>query len=118
MGYQGVSILDRYVLEPSSGDGAFLTEIVNRYIDVCEKQKKSSKEIIKRLEKYIYGIELDEAEYQKSINRLNCLVLGRINDEVELNWNIFNENTLDIYPKYLGFFDYIVAILRNLIKKN
>lgn len=35
VGYNNESILDKYILEPSSGDGAFLLEIVKRYIGVC-----------------------------------------------------------------------------------
>jgi adenine-specific DNA-methyltransferase len=31
-GYSGKSILDKYIMEPSCGDGAFLIEIVKRYI--------------------------------------------------------------------------------------
>ena len=35
VGYNNESILDKYILEPASGDGAFLLEIVSRYINVC-----------------------------------------------------------------------------------
>jgi len=71
--YNGLSILDKYILEPSSGDGIFLIEIVNRYIDVCIENKIDTIEIINRLEKYIYGVEIDTIEYEKSINNLTIL---------------------------------------------
>ena len=32
VGYDNETILDKYILEPSSGDGAFLLEIVKRYV--------------------------------------------------------------------------------------
>ena len=67
VGYDNDHILDKYILEPSSGDGVFLTEIVNRYIDICLKQQIDIDQIIERLEKYIYAVELDKVEFDKSI---------------------------------------------------
>ncbi len=67
VGYNNDNILDKYILEPSSGDGVFLTEIVSRYIDVCLKQQIETNQIIERLEKYVYGVELDKVEFDKSI---------------------------------------------------
>lgn len=48
VGYNNDSILDKYILEPSSGDGIFLTKIVNRYIDICLKPQIDTNQI-KRL---------------------------------------------------------------------
>jgi adenine-specific DNA-methyltransferase len=106
--YQGSKILDKYILEPSSGDGAFLNEIVKRYIESCKNNHLQNNIIKERLEKYIFAVELDETEYKKSIANLNYLVLQfGINEQV--NWKIFNENTLDFYKNYIGFFDYVVG---------
>ncbi len=108
MDYQGTKILDKYILEPSSGDGAFLYEIVKRYVETCKNSQIQNKEIKKRLEKYIFAVELDEIEYKKSIENLNQFVLQfGINEPV--NWKIFNENTLYFYKKYIGFFDFVVG---------
>ena len=59
VGYNNDNILDKYILEPSSGDGIFLMEIVGRYIDICLNKQIETNQIIERLEKYIYGVELD-----------------------------------------------------------
>ncbi len=107
--YNGLSILDKYILEPSSGDGIFLIEIVNRYIDVCIENKIDTIEIINRLEKYIYGVEIDTIEYEKSINNLNNFVKDKLLITHDVKWKIFNENTLKFYSKYLKFFDFIVG---------
>ena len=48
------------VLENSCGDGAFLVEIVDRYIIDCLKQNFSKDKIIYGLENDIYGNEIDE----------------------------------------------------------
>ena len=37
VGYNNETILDKYILEPSSGDGVFLLEIVTRYVDINHK---------------------------------------------------------------------------------
>ncbi|MBS1570930.1 MAG: Eco57I restriction-modification methylase domain-containing protein [Bacteroidetes bacterium] len=106
--YQDDIILDKYILEPSCGDGAFLKEIVKRYINTCQKNEFNISEIIERLEKYIFAVELDKVEFEKCINNLDKLVVSLgINEKI--NWKIFNENTLTFYKKHLQFFDYIVG---------
>lgn len=109
VGYNGENILNKYILEPSSGDGAFLLEIVNRYINVCFEQKMDVSEIKNHLETYIYGVELDEIEYYKSIQNLNNLVRERLSINENLNWRIYNQNTLNFYKNYSLFFDFIVG---------
>ena len=109
VGYDNEDILDKYILEPSSGDGAFLLEIVNRYINTCINKKIETLEIKERLEKYIYGVELDEVEYIKSIQNLNQLVNKKLNINEDLNWKVFNQNTLDFYKNHFGYFDFVVG---------
>lgn len=109
VGYSGVTILDKYIVEPSSGDGAFLSEIVNRYIDACLKNEIKTDEIVQRLEKYIYGVEIDEIEYTKSINKLTHLVKNRLGIKQSINWKIYNQNTLDFYKEYKKYFDFVVG---------
>ncbi len=109
VGYNNESILDKYILEPSSGDGAFLLEVVNRYINICINKKIETPEIITRLEKYIYAVELDEIEYLKSIQNLNQLVNQKLAINKPVNWKIYNQNTLDFYKNYTTYFDFIVG---------
>lgn len=109
IGYNNESILDKYVLEPSSGDGAFLLEIVNRYINICADKKLKISEIKERLEKYIYAVELDELEYSKSIQNLDQLLNEKLGINEKINWKIYNQNTLDFYKNYLNYFDFIVG---------
>ena len=106
--YRTEKILNSYILEPSCGDGAFLIEIVKRFIYEAKKQNLSDLEIKTGLEKYIYGIELDKGEYLKCINNLNDIVKSNINFD-HLDWNILNENTLHVFKNYLTVFDFIVG---------
>jgi adenine-specific DNA-methyltransferase len=109
VGYNDDTILDKYILEPSCGDGVFLLEIVERYINVSIKNNIGEEDIVSNLEKYIYGVEIDSIEYQKSIQNLNNLVEKQFSKKVKINWNIFNENTLDFYKDYNSFFHFIVG---------
>ncbi len=107
--YNGDQILDKFILEPSSGDGVFLTAIVSRYIAACLVKNMGTEEIIERLEKYIYGVELDEMEFDKSIKNLNNLVKKQLGTSKPVNWNIYNQNTLDFFKNHLSFFDFVVG---------
>ncbi len=109
VGYNSSSILDKYILEPSSGDGVFLLEIVRRYINISLSHKIDKKTIISNLEKYIYAVEIDEIEYHKSIRNLDNLVSDLLSKEIKVSWQFFHQNTLDFYKSYQGFFDIIVG---------
>ncbi len=109
VGYNDDSILEKYILEPSSGDGIFLYEIINRYIDICIKNKMQTDNIIEQLEKYIFGVEIDKIEFDKSINNLNLLVKVKLSIDKKLNWKIYNQNTFDFFKNHIAHFDFIVG---------
>ena len=109
VGYFGRDILKKNILEPACGDGAFLCEIVKRYISEGRKQKLSVKEIIEGLENNICGIEIDVEAYRACINNLNRVLKESFAEEINVSWKIFNENTLYFYQNYLSNFDYVVG---------
>ena len=86
-----------------------MIEIVDRYIKICLNKNLSKEEIVSRLEKYIYGVELDEVEFTKSIQNLDKFVSNKIEIKVKVNWNIYNKNTLYFYKSHLHKFDFIVG---------
>ena len=51
--YAGCSILRRYVLEPACGNGAFLSEMVSRYIAAAKAEQQSNEQIAAELAQYI-----------------------------------------------------------------
>lgn len=106
--YVGSSILRRYALEPSCGDGAFLSEMVSRYIQAAQSEQLNPQQIADELSTYIYGVELDESAYSACLVRLNDLVAQKLG-EVKVNWRIFRQNTLDFYRDYANFFDWVVG---------
>lgn len=109
VGYKGKNILEKYILEPSSGDGAFLLSIIDRYIDAALENEIEKNEIISGLEKYIYAIELDKIEYNKSITNINNLIREKLKIDYDVKLNIYNDSTLNLYKNHINFFDFIVG---------
>lgn len=96
--YKGLNIIEKYVLEPSFGDGNFLSVIVERYINACEIKGYSKKQIEKSLNKYIFGVELDPFVYEITKKRLNSIL--NENGLNSIKWdNLYNINTMDFNPK-------------------
>lgn len=104
--YSGSRILEKTVLEPACGDGAFLTEIVYRYIQAAKQEGISTQNIITHLETYIYGIEKEFVAQQKCLENLNKLVNKELGS-CTVNWKIYCNDTLLKYQNYLQYFDFI-----------
>lgn len=54
------NIRKKHIIDNSCGNGAFLCEIVSRYIDACIYDNVDVKEIVNEVETYIHGIEIDK----------------------------------------------------------
>lgn len=106
--YSGSPILRQYTLEPACGDGAFLSEMVSRYIQAAKAEQQSPQQIADELGIYLFGVELDEIAHSVCITRLNKLVAAELG-EVKVNWQIFQQNTLDFYKKYPKYFAWIMG---------
>lgn len=105
-GYVGNNILCKHVIDNSCGDGAFLIEIVRRYCEESLKLKKDTETIKYELEFYIHGVELDEIECCKCINRLSELV-EKYNIYF-VDWDVICGNSL-LLDKYNGKMDFVVG---------
>lgn len=107
IGYFGPEILKKTIIEPSFGDGSFLTEIFTRIINEGYKQNLSNHQISTILSENVYGIEIDNELFDKTIKSLNEIAIKN-GLQVNLN-NLKNENTLLFYKNYLEKFDYCVG---------
>jgi len=105
IGYTSQDILHKTILEPSCGDGAFLKEIVKRFIVVAKRANYTNEQIIKTLETKIYGIEIDKDLCNKCIENLNTVAKEF---EIEsVKWQILNADTLTLND--LPKFDFIIG---------
>ena len=105
-GYYGEAILDKRIMENSCGDGAFLAQIVDRYCRVADARAMTPRELRERLERHIYGIELDKDELRKCRERL---------DEIAASFNVRNAqwrlecNDATAARQYVGKMDFVVG---------
>lgn len=103
-GYDSPEILQKHVIDNSCGDGAFLTEIVNRYCKEYFKTNNDLQLLNYQLETFIHGIELNAKEHASCIANLNKTVksFGLAN----VRWDIMNADTLTV-DKFNGRMDYV-----------
>lgn len=105
-GYKGENILKKHVIDNSCGDGAFLIEIVDRYIKSFKKKNKTLDGIEKEIEKYIHGIEMDSEIHQACIENLNGFIES--NNLKKIHFDILCDDTLKI-DKYDKKMDFVVG---------
>jgi len=106
--FKNTNMLNKKIIDPACGDGAFLKVIVKRIIDFCINEWFTSNRIKEILENSIYGIEIDKAEYNNCITNLNNIVKSKLSEKLTINWNIFNDDALIKYKDLLGYFDFVV----------
>lgn len=111
IGYTEEHTINKTICEPSFGDGAFLINIIQRIIDESERCGFSSDEIKKILLENVYGIEIDKCLYSKALARIsNLLKVYNISiSEKEWKNNLICGDSLLIYSKWIGKFDYVVG---------
>lgn len=105
VGYKHNHIIGKKIMEPSFGNGVFLLHIVKRLISECELSGMNKSQITQQLENNVYGIEIDEECFNRTIQDLNNFVKGFGLENI--NWNLFLMDTLQY--KNFNYFDYVVG---------
>ena len=106
--YDNKNILFKKILEPSFGEGAFLIQIIDRYINIARQNNLSDLEIKNNIEKYIWGVEIDQVLFNKTIMKLDDF-LQQINFLEKINWNFYNDDALNLNIYKENKFDFIVG---------
>lgn len=101
------NILDKYIIDNSCGNGAFLCEIADRYIKAGIVNGLSKKNIIRGLEGYIYGIEIVSSLCNETIKNLNKIAAKYSLQDI--HWNIINTDVIDVVKKCTYKMDYVVG---------
>lgn len=104
--YKGKNILKKHIIDNSCGNGAFICEIVKRYINAYLKENGSLLGIETELSKYIHGIDIDENSINECINNLNEIIAKK--NIPNVNWDIYTSNALS-NTCFNGKMDYVVA---------
>ncbi len=97
------NIVGKHIIDNSCGDGAFLTEVVNRY---CKVFNGKIEDLAYHLQTYIHGIELNQIEQQRCVANLNKVV--SLYGIANVNWDILCADTLTV-STYNSKMDYVVG---------
>ena len=106
-GYVTGKINKKHVIDNSCGDGAFLCEIVERYINDY-LAFSDNKEILKNeIEKFIHGIEFSDIESEKCKENMQSICSKYGIEDVK--FDVVCADTLQVLPKYAGKMDYVLG---------
>lgn len=97
------------IIDPACGDGAFLKEVVERFIIDALNSNKSISEIKNLLECNIYGIDIDKNAIK--LCRTNLNNIAKKYSICNVNWNLINNDSSDKLwiSKLFKKFDYVVG---------
>lgn len=102
----GNNIAEKHIIDNSCGNGAFLAQIVKRYIIDAVNRGESSSSIQSHLETYIHGIDNDSVAVHDCRERLSLLAATYGFDNI--NWNIIHADTLSL-SNYEETMDFVVG---------
>lgn len=108
-GFTKDKLINKKIIDPACGDGAFLKIIVNRITDYLLNKEIPKEKIKEYLENYVYGIEIDEIEFNNCLSNLNKIINEKLGENININWKIFKDNTLTRYKEFIGLFDFVVG---------
>lgn len=99
-------ILDKKIMEPSFGNGAFLYKIIERLIQCSINTGKVGQEIAHIIDENVYGIEYDEETYSSTLNSLKVWLKEKYKLECSLP-HLYCMDALDY--KIFNHFDYVIG---------
>lgn len=99
-------ILNKHIIDNSCGNGAFLAQVVERYLKTSLACNHDRQTIVNGLETYIHGIDCDDIAVSQCILRLNDI--AKKYDVNNVVWDINYGDTLEI-RKYDAMMDYVVG---------
>jgi adenine-specific DNA-methyltransferase len=103
--YNSEEIVNKHIIDNSCGDGAFLCEIVSRYVKFASLTK-TKEEVSEDLSTYIHGIDVDDEAIEMCISKLNSIIKSCGLSDV--NWDIKIGDAL-IDNTYDNMMDYVVG---------
>lgn len=105
-GYSGPDILRKHCIDNSCGDGAFLCEIVSRYIKAFLETDGDTSELPNEIFTYIHGIEIDSVAYDTCLDNLKATCASFGIDCV--HFDISNADTLSS-DHFDGKMDFVIG---------
>ena len=103
------NIHDKKIIDPACGEGAFLSEILIRFIKDAQKAGIGNDAIKIKIENNIFGFDIDEKAIKKCVDILDDIVSKH--GLKEIKWNILRADSLDysFVRKFFDSFDFVVG---------
>jgi adenine-specific DNA-methyltransferase len=103
------NICHKRIIDPACGDGAFLTNVLERFIADARRKKFNKQKIKKIIEKNIFGFDIEDKAIKSCILTLN--EIARKHDLKNIKWQIIKTDALDksFIEKFLNSFDFVVG---------
>jgi len=103
------SVSGKKIIDPACGEGAFLAEVVERFIIDAKNNKLNGQDIRKGLENNIFGFDIDSVATEKCIKILD--EIAQKFDFENVRWQILKTDSLDKFfvNKYFNTFDFVVG---------
>lgn len=105
-GYRGHEIIGKHVTDNSCGDGAFLVEVVHRYIQAAFDKGLSPSVVKKQLKIYIHGLDNDPEAIAACRKRLDEMAAQY--GITGVTWRIYQMDSLAC-RFFDGMMDYVVG---------
>lgn len=105
-GYFGNGIVKKHIIDNSCGDGAFLKEIVARYISAARGCGMNDEELAEDLSQYVHGIDNDINAYEACLDNLDEIACRE--GLPKINWDVKHANSLAA-RHFDGMMDYVVG---------
>ncbi len=106
--YKGKKIINKKIMENSFGEGIYLLSILERLFKACKNENMNNLQIKKQIENNIFGIEKNTFFYEKAILNLNNYLYSQ-DFYLKINWNLYNDDTLNIWKKFKFKMDFVVG---------
>lgn len=103
------NIHDKKIIDPACGNGAFLSEVLIRFIGDARKAKLENQTIKEKIENNIFGFDIDENAVQKCISILDNI--AKQCGFKDVKWNILKTDSLDksFVNNFFDSFDFVVG---------
>ncbi len=108
IGYKGDNVINKSIMEPSFGDGAFLIKIVERLIVTSRKKGFDDSTIKTLLLSNVFGIEKDDNLYKKAIDNIGNVLKKYNIDDIDMSNNLICGDTILLYSTFKNKFDFVV----------
>lgn len=106
VGYVGAATQRHHIIDNSCGSGAFLTEILQRYLDAYREKNGSLHAVEQHLSEYIHGIDIDPDAVHACRENMNAVM--KESGLAEVDWDIHCADALEC-RLYDGKMDYVVG---------